>query len=360
MKTCILSGTLTAVEPIAVSPSGVAFYNDKKDAPKRLPRAGQGFSAPRYIPASTLRHVIRYGMASVILQALKASGREVPLTTVLALTTGFNKMKLSDKSNGKADKVQEMDTPQGTDSVEGTETLDDANTKSAKNKKKKGTESQKSASERLAAERRIRQINPLYAMVGAWGLPSELRVGNALPRGDRGETFAVAPEEVRKPLSDELTATLADDDLQQYEALLEEGASKDKKDTGIKYLGTGWEEIVAGTECDWAIHVHRATDLKVGAVLAALRAFASEPIIGAHKAVGRGEVALALDARFVDYQFLTAPQSAPAGDLKLSFGEFMVTGAMEQCLAVFDEQARAGFPDIDFNVIEVFKQDQED
>ena len=355
MKTCILSGILTAVSPIAVSPPGVEFHGDKEgEHPKRLPRTGARYTASRYLPASTFRHVIRYGLASVVLESLKASGRnDLPLSTILALSSGFNKMKLSTKGkNGK--KGKEKNGNNDTDASQAADKAPDTIETSKNEKAEK--ENQKSAADRLASERRVRERNPLYAMLGAWGLPSELRVGNAFPRNEGRDTFTETPGVVRKPLSDDIVATLTDDDLRQYEALLDESADKNKKNTGIKYFAeAGWEEIVAGTQCDWSIHIHRATDLKVGAVLAALRAFAAEPVIGAHKAAGRGEVALALGGRFVDQQFLDVPRSVLAGDLTLRFGEFRVTGELERCLAVFDEQARAGFPDLDFNEIHVVK-----
>lgn len=361
MKTFILSGDLIAVSPIAVSPPGVAFFNDDpKKNPKRLPRAGLEYKAERYIPAGTLRHLIRNGVSVAVLEALKASGREISLNALLAFSTGFTKMKKSTKGKGKAGK-NGKNAPETQPNDDGSLLVadDDAPAGEPAKNAKKSTESQKSAAERLAAERRVRENNEIYAMLGAWGLPSELRVGNALPRSDGRDTYAVSPGEVRKELTETLVSTLTDDDLRQYETLLDEGAQKDKDNTGLKYVGPGWEEIVADTKCDWSVHIHRATDLKVGAVLAALRHFAAEPIIGAHKAVGRGEVALSMSGRFVEQQFLAAPRSAPAGELTLGFGEFTVTGALESCLAVFDEQARMGFPDLKFDDFDIVKPDDE-
>lgn len=373
MKTLILSGTLTAVSPIAVSPPGVAFYDDKpKKHPKRLPRAGTDFKAVRYIPASTLRHVIRHGISVAVLEALKASDRAIPLNALLAFSTGYTKMKKSTKrkkgqpapaatKNDERPAMATAPAPSGEGSGDDTQAPETAPTSAAGAKPgQKKSESSKDARKRLAAEQRVRQQNPLFGMLGAWGLPSELRVGNALPRGEGRSTHAVSPGEVRKDLTEALVSTLADDDLRQYEALLDEDANKDKENTGLKHVGQGWEEIVAGTECDWSIHIHRATDLKVGAVLAALRVFAGEPIIGAHKAVGRGEVALALAGQFVDQQFLGFPQSTPAGGLILNFGEFAVTGALEACLAVFDEEARQGFPGLNFSDVEIVQPDVEE
>lgn len=376
MKTFILSGDLIAISPIAVSPPGVAFYGeeDTKKFPKRLPRAGAGYKAERYIPASTLRHVIRHELSVVVLEALKASGKEIPLNALLAFSTGFTQMKKSAKGNkGQAGQSATAATKQdeppllammpAQKSGDDDQSLDDSHESHTPDQdtqsNKKKTESSKQTRERLAAERRVRERNPLYGMLGAWGLPSELRVGNALPRGEGHDTYALSPGEVHKELTETLVSALTDDDLRQYEALLDEGAKKDKGNTGLKHVGKGWEEIVAGTKCGWNVHIHRATDLKVGAVLAALRRFASEPVIGAHKAVGRGEVALSMSGQFVEQQFLAVPRSTPAGELTLGFGAFTVTGALEACLAAFDEQARAGFPGLYFDDVKIIAQDAE-
>ena len=317
MKTLTLNGYLICAQPVAVSPPDTELPGDDKKSPKRLPRAGYAKSATRYIPASTMRHVIRSNVALMIAHALKKHGGQVSLHEVLALSKGFTETKKADGKDKKA--------------------------------AKKTAENAATVSSKLAFERELRAKNPLLAMLGAWGLPSELRVRNAMPIGDN--TYAVTPGGVRKALEDESVAVLDDDDLAQYELKLEEWSKKDKDSVGLKSVLCGWEEINSGTKCDWGVQIHRADQIKTGAVLAALRAFAHDPVIGAHKAQGRGEVALELEGSVVEHDLFSSPAAIPIGSVKVGRGVFEATGQLADDLKAFDAAAAAGFPEMDFSII---------
>lgn len=320
MKTVIFEGQLIAVTPIAVSPPKSNFpWEDSKRSPKRLPHFGNRKNALRYIPASTLRHVIRYHLARVVSEAC-AAARPNPLSraAILALAKGF------------------FEGAQGA-----------------------GAQNSRTWREARELEQRIRTGNPLFAMLGGWKMPSELRVGNAIPVL-RENQFSETPCEVRKELENDLVNGLAPDDLEAYSQLLDQhaapgGQSAETEDApdngnGIKFLGQGWEEIIPGA-CDWSLHVERATEIKIGAVLAALRDFSAAPLIGGHLAVGRGEVALQMEARSIDSVLFGSPQCASLGTLALAAGVFEVTGTLGENLAVFDALARQGFPGWDFDLL---------
>lgn len=317
MKTLTLNGYLTCAQPVAVSPPDTALPGDDEKSPKRLPRAGYAKSAPRYIPASTMRHMIRSNVALMIAHALRKHGRSVNLHEVLALSKGFTETKKADGKDKKAPK--------------------------------KTAENAGIVSSKLAFERELRAKNPLLAMLGAWGLPSELRVRNAMPTGDN--TYAVTPGLVRKALDEDAAAVLDDDDIAQYELKLEEWSKKDKDSVGLKSLLSGWEEINSGTQCDWGVQIHRADPIKTGAVLAALRAFAHDPVIGAHKAQGRGEVSLELEGSVIERDLFASPAATPVGSVKVGRGVFEATGQLADDLKAFDAEAAAGFPAMDFSII---------
>ncbi len=371
MKTFTLSGTLTAVTPLAVSPPGAAFRTDRKgSSPARLMRAGFNHGSA-YIPASTPRHLLREHLSLVILGALQPHGRTLPLASVLALSRGFTKIKLTDdtikrrKAKGKkanGDEAQTEDPAAGEDIMMGAEPEVDepssgADTKAA-SVKKASTENAKSYSEAMAHERLLRERNPFLGFLGAWKLPSELRVRNIMPRGENA--LGVSSGIVRKHLPEDMVALLSDDDIAQYKVLADEVQSTERKDTGIVYYSeAGWEEIVAGTECDWGLQIHRATDLKIGAILAALRDFATDPVMGAHQACGRGEVAISLNGTMIEHRLLENPVEKPVGDLTLARGQFAVTGDLQRCLEVFDTEARAGFPGLDLTMAPLADQDDD-
>lgn len=337
LQTLALRGILTTVQPVTVSPPGVAHFNDARrdDVPKRMPRAGESLKATRYIPAATLRHIVRDGIATIATRILQERGTSMPLPALLVLNKGFTKMK----RNGAKGK------------------------ENGANKEKQSANKQNSKSffEKLNQERLIREKNPLLSLLGCWEIPSELRVGNAIPSNDltNTETLAVTPGVVRKPLNDAVSATLQDADLAEYHEIIASSAEKDSKDTGlIHYAPVGWEEIPAGVDCDWSIQVHRADAFKVGAVLAALRLFASDPRIGGHAALGRGEIAIRLSADSIVSTLLDVPMCTPWGEVAVARGTFNVEGEkLKEALSIFDEEARAGFPNCDFQVIPVVKED---
>lgn len=335
LTTLSVHGTLEAIQPLAVSPPGAAFPSDGKESPKRLPAAGR---SSRYIPASTMRHVLRYGIALVVQTALQQQGRPMALNEILALDKGFIEQKKSKKGKGKAKPASEAAAE---------------NTCAPSAEEEGKPERKKHAHEILEEEARLRASNPLLGMLGIWGIPSELRVLNVTPRAMPGGThYAVASGLVRKGLEDAFLGTLSEADRAAYLAKLDEWSAKEKETTGLKHIDTAsWEEIVQGTACDWGYMIHRADPIKSGAVLAALRVFACDPVIGAHRAVGRGEVALDLQGRLIQQDILRGPTAQEAGSIKVARGVFEVTGLLADHLRQFDEMAAAGFPGMDFSFI---------
>lgn len=314
LETLDVSGKLLAVSPIAVSPPGAAFSSDDKGAPQRLPSVGKN----RYLPASTFRHVLRYGTIRVVQEAMKAQGKSLSLDALLMLDKGFFAQRKKDKgtlpgrSNGKM-----------------------------------------KAKDVLRMEQEVREKNPLLGLFGVWTIPSMLRVRNAFPIPNaQGQTYTVASGLVRKALEEDLVDALTKQDAEDYLQRLDDWSEADKETTGLKHISERpWEEIVAGVECEWGYQIHRFTPFQSGAVLAGLRYFASDPVIGAHKAVGRGELAMELNASVIRQDILNGPQSAEAGTLTLRRGEFRVDGLLAEHLSEFDRLAKAGFPGMDFHCL---------
>lgn len=340
IQTLDAPGVLIARTPLAVSPPGAA-WGDADDV-QRLASMGYGQSAIRYIPASTLRHVIRYGIARVVQAALAQHGRSLTLHQLLALDKGFVQMKKNQAKNGKgkkkpAEAVQEAGKEAEVDAKQEPE---------AKAKKKK-------THEILQDELDTRERNPLLGLLGMWGVPSELRVRNVIPQhAEIGGTYGKASGLTRKGLEDDLMSMLPSSDQQAYCDLLDAGAEKEKDVTGLKHFSDKtWEEITQGASCDWGYMIHRTTPMKSGAVLAALRAFAADPVIGAHQAVGRGEVEIHLTPRVILQDILNGPTVTEMGTVHVARGIFEITGAIADDLRAFDEAARAGFPEMDFGVI---------
>lgn len=330
MKTLTLRGTLTAVGPVAVSPPGVALKRDTKDSPSRLPRAGWAFDAPRYLPASTLRHVLRHNVTGAVLEALTASGGSIDVGPLLMLSKGYTRIKLKDGA-ASSENVAE-------------------------------------AGRRISRERAVREKNPMLSMFGAWGVPADLRVGNAHPhRTDGRDAVCERHGAVRRELEEDIEDMLPPALLQQYSEIVidserpldERKKDKDGRDGIFHYKATGWEEIVAGTPCDWQIVLHRADAHKAGAILAALRRFSADPFIGAHRALGCGEIAIDLHAEMVAYEPLRNPERVNIGRVRVNAkgeGEqgavpFDVSGGLVDMLSAFDSAARAGFPGWDFSAL---------
>ncbi|OFC41143.1 hypothetical protein BAE30_16140 [Acidithiobacillus caldus] len=331
METLDVSGKLIAVSPIAVSPPGAAFPSDDRDAPMRLPSAGKS----RYLPASTLRHVLRHGVALVVQSALKKHGKPLSLDALLALDKGFFSQKKNvEKGRGKKKSSEASDDVSGTDSS------------TASGTKLKPWQI-------LELERKVREQNPMLGLLGIWGMPSMLRVRNAIPMATaQGQVYGVASGIVRRAVEEDLVETLSGDDLTDYLQRLDSWSDADKESTGLKHIKERpWEEILGGVECDWGYQIHRYTPIQSGAVLAALRAFAGDPVIGAHIAVGRGEVAMELNATSVHQDILKGPKVQPAGKILVRRGIFEVDGLLAEHLAEFDRAAEDGFRGMDFSCI---------
>ncbi len=199
----------------------------------------------------------------------------------------------------------------------------------------------------------LREKNPFLSLLGIWKVPSTLRVLNAIPQaGDVDGHYAISPGVVRKELELSLVEGLSETDLQGYTDLLDLSSQKDKEVTGLKHMTEhGWEEIIPGVALSWGLQIDRPTLLQTGAVLAALRVFAVDPVIGAHKAIGRGEVSLYLHAETVEYDERFVPTTQPCGDVTVSRGTFAVQGdRLLEALEVFDQQAALGFPNLDLSV----------
>lgn len=339
------TGTLTARQPLAVSPPGAAWGSDTAQSPKRLASMGYGQSATRYIPASTMRHVIRYGIASVVQAALVAQGRRLTLEELLALDKGFASQKKNAK-NGKGKKKTTEAAPQNTQ-----ESAPESPPESAP---PSGGDPKKKAHELLQHEIDVRRRNPLLSLLGMWGVPSELRVLNVIPRlgSAGGEVYGKASGLTRKALETGLVESLSGEDLRLYLSKLDDWSDANKDSTGLKHFSDAtWEEITQGTACDWGYMIHRVDAIKSGAVLAALRAFAGDPVIGAHQAVGRGEVSIDLHSSLIHQDILRGPSATEVGSVHVARGVFEVTGTLAEDLKQFDESAQAGFPDMDFSII---------
>jgi hypothetical protein len=362
-----LEGELTCVGPVAISPPDTYKIGGET---KRMPRVTRDLASLRYIPASTLRHAIRHNIASVVFTALSAHGITLPLPAILAIDKGFIDMRKSDKS-----KADERDGRKGSRKGLVKAEAAAATVESAAPSKSKPKPLKPSAA--LKLEREIREKNPILSMLGSWMLPAELRIGNAMPRAiDAADYLGLSPGVVRMSLGDDTHAFLSSDDMGVYTTMLDNQNEASKKneaangvrkddgsepnetsgDVGLRHYSTyGYEYIKAGTTCGWNISLHRGDDdLRLGALLAGLRAWSHNTVIGAHKALGFGAVSAKFTVHAKVVNLLRAPSREVIGDVTIGNGSFALEGDhLVRALAVFDAAAEDGFRSagLDFTVI---------
>ncbi len=93
----ILNMEVTADEPVAVGPIGYGYETmlNKGDSKTTkvvgLPRFGRPFSheTPRYLQASTMRHILRESASLFVARALSDAGKPLPTPSVMALVSGY-------------------------------------------------------------------------------------------------------------------------------------------------------------------------------------------------------------------------------------------------------------------------------
>lgn len=316
----VLNIEVTAVEPVAVGPMGYGYEKSlkKNDNPSKitgLPRFGRSYltETPRYLQASTLRHVLREQSSVFVTKTLADAGKPLPISSVMALVSGYT------ESSGKK-------------------------------KAKKGEEdsSTKKATHLEIFERNnlVREKNPLIDLFGfSLGMGGSLRVGNLFPRPVDGHpSWHIYNGYVRKPLPESALNTAEPDGIAGYFDMLDRQSNKGESDSnnGLKNVGGAFEEFLPGTIFDQRITLVQGDLFRLGLIMVALEAFSDDPVIGAHRGLGRGLVFM---------QGELSDTEGNHGSFTLSEGDFQVTGLLEEALNAVHDAADQGFPDHDFSLL---------
>ena len=311
----ILNMEVTADEPVAVGPIGYGYETmlNKGDSKTTkvvgLPRFGRPFSheTPRYLQASTMRHILRESASLFVARALSDAGKPLPTPSVMALVSGYTETagKKAKKGDG-AKKVSHMET-----------------------------------FERNAA---VHEKNPIIDLFGfALGMGGSLRVGNLFPRPVEGhQPWHIHNGYVRKPLSEAALRVAAPESVQGYFDMLDRQADKQEGDgSGLKNMGGAFEEFLPGTIFDHRVTLVHGDQMRLGLIMAALEIFSEDPVIGAHPSLGRGMVSMRGD--------LAAGEKH--GSFHLAEGVFHVDGFLQEALEMAHDAATNGFPGYDFALL---------
>lgn len=305
---------VTAEQPVAVGPKGYNYEQslEKGDKPTKvtgLPRFGRsyGHDTPRYLQASTMRHILRESTSIFVAQALADVGRELPASQVMALVSGYTESAGKTKDKTKA-KISHLD-----------------------------------AYERNLA---IHERNPIIDMFGfGLGLGGALRVGNLFPRPVEGrQPWHVYGGYVRKALSDNALRVANPESVKGYFAMLDrQSGSKAEGDdkNGLKNMGGAFEEFLPGTVFDLRVTLVHGDQMRLGLIMAALEAFSEDPVIGAHGSLGRGLVSMRGELK----------ANGQIGSFTLSEGSFNPEDFLLESLGIAHDAAAKGFPDHDFTLL---------
>ncbi|MCC1496771.1 hypothetical protein [Alcanivorax sp. 1008] len=299
MKTYVLVGGLTSVQPLATCSKDLMDREGGSGKPSPIPHTMTGSGTRLYFPATGIRGKLRRCARDAVRQhVIAATGNETPfsLDQHYFLTLG------GIKGSGETSKAS------------------------------------------VAHEAYWRQKNPLLSVFGAGDagelgfVAGHLSVGNAVCRND------VAPQVFSGARTDDLyrdrsqAAYLSDDDVQslvrqaegnrdqssvraslkqletarrkarrekdeaQVESLSVKIADAEKeladirdesgsKDVSVGMPLAGYKAIPEGQYLEQRMHLLRSNDVELGLLLAALDVFAREPLLGAHTSNGCGLVA---------------------------------------------------------------------
>lgn len=305
---------VTAEQPVAVGPKGYNYEQtfEKGDKPTKvigLPRFGRSYAhdTPRYLQASTLRHILRENASIFVAQALADVGRELLASQVMALVSGYTESAGKAKDKTKA-KISHLD-----------------------------------AYERNVT---VHEKNPIIDMFGfGLGMGSVLRVGNLFPRPVEGrQPWHVYGGYVRKALSDNALRVANPESVKGYFDMLDRqsGSKTESEDkNGLKNMGGAYEEFLPGTVFDHRITLVQGDPMRLGLIMAALEAFSEDPVIGAHPSVGRGLVSMRGELK----------ANGQHGSFTLSDDTFHVDGFLQESLEIAQDAAANGFPEHDFTLL---------
>ena len=305
---------VTAEQPVAVGPKGYNYEQsfEKGDKPTKvtgLPRFGRsyGHDTPRYLQASTMRHILRENTSIFVAQALADVGRGLPASQVMALVSGYTESAGKTKDKTKA-KISHLD-----------------------------------AYERNVT---VHEKNPIIDMFGfGLGMGSVLRVGNLFPRPVEGRhPWHVYGGYVRKALSDKALRVAAPESVKGYFDMLDRqsGSKADGEDkNGLKNMGGAFEEFLPGTVFDHCITLVHGDPMGMGLIMAALEAFSEDPVIGANASLGRGLVSMRGELK----------ANGQHGSFTLSEGVFEPDGFLQEVFETAQDAAAKGFPDHDFTLL---------
>lgn len=333
-QTYVLKGHIKAETPLAVSRPGDNFrYPGQSEAIQRLPRSGPKHpDSEVFFPASTLNGAIRRSAVAVVRRALAEHlGTETPLDldTVYMLTQGVDtgQKLIAESKNGGL----------------------------------------------IEEEQQLRDANPLLSLLGRWGLPGHLGMGDAFIDYERSpETVtyltgtgartndwarnadaiqyiskedrtrlkkilvddAIAAKDANA-LKDKLTAlkkelravkadkaehTRVSAEIEEVKSEIESvQSSKAGAKESIQRPLDGYEVIARGVVMNQKTVLTQVTPLELGLFIHALAEFSREPLVGAHTRQGAGLIS-------GHWEVLTRPVGSwkpiKVGEISMSFDEF--------------------------------------
>ncbi|MHB8365503.1 MAG: hypothetical protein ACYDB0_00605 [Acidithiobacillus sp.] len=307
---------VTAEEPVAVGPIGYGYETTLNKGDSKaikvvgLPRFGRSYSheTPRYLQASTMRHILRESASLFVAQALSDVGKPLPTPSVMALVSGYTETSGKKKAKDGAKKISHME-----------------------------------AFERNTVVHEKNLIIDLFGF--GLGMGGSLRVGNLFPRPVEGhQPWHIHNGYVRKPLSEAALRVATPESVAGYFDMLDRQSDKQEGDgSGLKNMGGAFEEFLPGTMFDHRLTLVRGDQMRLGLIMAALELFSEDPVIGAHPSLGRGMVSM--------HGELKAGENH--GAFHLAEGAFHADGFLQESLEMIHEAAANGFSDYDFTLLPV-------